>query len=201
MKRLDMLGSERGFSFKGTLSYKTTFGALFTIFYILCVIAGLIHFINRYNSREKRPSLLVEEINLETAPTVNFNYTKFFFTFTGVYDNRFILPEELEKIVEIKIEQFTTDVNKLAEIFYKAKEFQVRKCNEEDFIIEDELIVARPEISPCRYSLCVANNSLIIDDDLPEKNLKFAQISINRCKKIVDLILKRLLILINSTLY
>ena len=58
----------------------------------------------------------------------------------------------------------------------------IRKCKEDDFMINDKFIISKPEKSPSRYSLCPKSLNLDMDDDFVQNGSRTIEIQIFPCQ-------------------
>ena len=183
LRNLDFFGGHRGLSYNGTLSFKTLIGSIFSAFFFLCIFLSAGYYVNLFRTREKRPKIFLEETHVQKAPKIDLKENNFFFTFTGVYDGSYVLPDDLPKIVDIKVEQVSITIDKSSKVKFNRERIPIKRCKESDFFIEKQLIVHKPSKSPCRYSLCIEPTHLKMDDDFIQDGIHYVEISFNKCTK------------------
>jgi hypothetical protein len=112
LRRLDRFGQKRGLSFNGSYTFKTICGFFLSLFTALMLIATFIFYGKKFIKRLDNPIIAVEKFNSKSAPSLNLNELNFFFTFSAIYENSYLTPEELVKILDIKVEQVSTRTTK-----------------------------------------------------------------------------------------
>ena len=99
--------------------------------------------------------MTIEKFNQESAPSLNLPALNFFFTFTAIYENSYLTPEELIKILDIKVEQISTKTNKDDELIFSRDKIFLRKCENKDFEFDGQFIVDKMDKSSAKYAVCL----------------------------------------------
>jgi hypothetical protein len=165
LRIFDIFGATRGMAFDGYLSHKTSIGFFVTIFFFLGLILSVFYYHQLFTTREMRPKIIVEEFNLPLAPKLNMLENNFFFTFTGFYKGSYIQPTQLEKILNIQVNQVTAKIDQNSKFHFEKTKVGIRKCKKEDFVLNGKFIIHNPEKSSSRYSLCPKSRNMDINDD------------------------------------
>jgi hypothetical protein len=167
LKKLDIFGGQRGLTFGGEEKHKTLVGAVLTILYLLIIVFFFLLYYNDYTNRWENPIVNSKKLIKDNSPTLIFHNNRFFFTVALLYQDVYVKPEEIEKILNITVLTHTSKITDQSIVDFDITNTKLVQCNNEHFKINDKLIVANPERSPSIFSLC-----LEVDEQVPEQNYK-----------------------------
>lgn len=188
LKKLDIFGGQRGLTFSGEESHKTLVGAFLTICYLLLVIFFMIYYISEFSTREETPTVNSKKLITETSPHLNFRENNFFFSMALLYKGVYVKPEEIQKILDIEIIQYTTNFTAQSTLVFEPTTQRMVPCTEDDFTIEGDMIIANPDRSPAIFSVCVDKSldgqiyDLKVDGEFYTVNRSYVNLIVKPCE-------------------
>lgn len=181
LKKGDMFGGQWGITFNGDDNHKTVCGFFCTIFYLVITIAAGVYFLLEYID-VTNPTVSSEVIIGENYPTVNFHDYSFFFTISAVYQGRYLLYSELEKVVDIEVKNVQENFDKATATHTVTNTIsEMRACQAADFKIGTSNIQGGNGMVEGAFAACPVSKNLIMEGHREDPIYKYITIDFKPC--------------------
>ena len=186
LKKLDIFGGQRGLTFSGEESHKTSVGAILTIVYLLLIVFFIIWYAQLFYTRKSNPTINSKQLIEELSPKLQFHENHFFFSVALLYQDIYVKPNVIQDILKVNVELGVSEITDESALKFKYIPYELEACTEEDFTIKERLIVANPERSPSIFSICVKDDNpdryIEIDGEFHTANKSYLRVTISPCE-------------------
>lgn len=105
LRRLDIFGSRRFLSFDGQYTFRTILGFILSVATAVLSFLAFFYYLVNFLQRHSEPTVAVERLQRNLAPSQDLSRLKFLLTFSAIYENSYLTTEEFVKIMDVKVEQ------------------------------------------------------------------------------------------------